>query len=175
MHRKWKLLQEMFRKIHNWENSKRSLCALDRFMILGDCPGEQQDVSYFPVTHPLLILSDRVFCWPALPSTSHDLTDTGELFKKQSGNSFARNHAPLEIKWRWFFFHYSPHSRHCKAPVPSRHSGNWNGTQTLQRLVYFYIFHFCRKGSRGHHCANSVNSLLADAQAFLLAFPPAPS
>lgn len=79
----------------------------------------------------------------------------------------------MEIKQR-DFIHYLPHSCHWKAPVPSQHSGNWNRTQPLWRFVYLYIFHFCRKGSRGHHRANSVNSLLTDAQAFLLAFPPPP-
>lgn len=33
-------------------------------------------------------------------------------------------------------------------------------------------FPFLPKGSHGHRHASSVNSLLTDAQAFLLAFPP---
>ena len=69
--------RKKFRKIHNWKNGKRSLCALGRCMILGRHPGEQA-ASYFPVTSPWPILSDRTLCWtdpcPALPSTSHDLT-----------------------------------------------------------------------------------------------------
>ena len=56
-------------------------------MIIGDCHGEE-DALHFPITSPLLILPDRIFCWthhwPALASTFHDLIDTGELLKKQS-------------------------------------------------------------------------------------------
>lgn len=101
------------------------MCTLDNFMVLGDSPGEQ-DASYFPITSPWLILSDRILClmdhWPALPRTSHNLIDTGGLFGKQSpGTRWP------EIRHLWkqspgFYSLFSPFSP-CAAPVPSTTQG----------------------------------------------------
>lgn len=56
-----------------------------------------------------------------------------------SGNSFTRNYALLEIKWRGFI-HYFPHSCHCKAPAPSHCSGNWNRTLQTYRGLFTSAF-----------------------------------
>lgn len=108
------------------------------------------------------------------PRIPHHLTDTGEPLQKTP--QFLGIHL-LKITLLWeqnkgllpIIFHILAVVTTCALAPPGKRKQNTGATE----VCLLPHFHFCPKGSRGHHCANSVNPLLTAIQpSFWL--PPRP-